>query len=422
MKKSLLISSLIIIIVLLAEAYRENLNMEWQGYQKMYKKEIIRIAATKEEKDIAGRYQIKMRQLVLPELDRVDRCVICHVAVEDSRMKDMPDPVRAHPGDILRTHEVDKVGCTVCHDGQGRAITKEEAHAVSAPFWEKPLLRRPFLQSNCMRCHDIRSLPELELVRKGEALFLRHGCLGCHKLNGRGGNTAPDLTNMADANIHLKRPVSDDLADRFDHNANTAYIYESIKRPRAQPEVTAMPDFHFTDEEALAVTAFLKGLSKKAVPASYLEEKNRRKRESEGLEGEALYLKYCVACHGIDAKGGVKNINYVKQTVPALNTLAERMFLDDPQNARYVADLLKQGVDIQKMSPKLDVPQRGRVLAQYRALFNVVLKGSTAGKADPAGPEPLLHMPSWAKGLTERDINRIIAYLLTLFSKEGGAP
>ncbi len=416
-EKIILISSLILIAVLLAEAYRENINNEWQPFQKLYKKELKKKAIDKKEQKLADNYEIKMRQIVVPELNRVDRCVICHVGIEDPRMVNVPQPIKVHPGDILGDHELEKVGCTVCHDGQGRAVTKKEAHGVSVAFWEKPLMYPPFLESNCVRCHNVESLPELTLVKKGKDLFLRNGCLGCHELRGKGGNLAPELTNISDANIHLKHPVSEELLDRFHHNANIAYIYESVKQPGAQPEITAMPDFNFSEEEILALTVFLKGLSKKEVPISYLAEIQEGK-QPETVHGEPLYRKYCVACHGTDAKGGVKNINYIKRTVPELNILAERMFLDEPENANKVSELLKNGVDITKMSPKLDVPKRGRVLAQYRAIRNVIKRGSPAGKADPEGPEPLLHMPSWAKGLSDKDIDSIIAYLLTLYPWE----
>ena len=113
MKKTILVSSLIVITVLLAEAYRENLNMDWQQYQKQYKNRLKKLAQTEQEKNVALEYDIKMRQIVLPELNRVDRCVICHVAMEDARMKDMKNPLKQHPGNYVEIHDVDKVGCTL---------------------------------------------------------------------------------------------------------------------------------------------------------------------------------------------------------------------------------------------------------------------------------------------------------------------
>jgi len=414
MRSVILISSLIIVFVLFFEAYRENVGNEWRGYQEQYKAELKKLATNGREKQFADNYEIKMRQIFLPGLNRVDRCVSCHVGIEDSRMARAGQPLTVHPGDILEVHELDAIGCTVCHDGQGRAVTAREAHAVGIPYWEKPMLFQPFLQSNCFRCHNVNELPQATLYTQGRKLFFTHGCLGCHQLDGKGGQIGPDLSDIADANIHLKYPVNEKLIDQFHQNLNIAYIYERVKNPRAQPVVTAMPDFHFSEKEIKSLMVFLKAQSKMAVPSSYLARK-REGHQPEDVQGGALYRKYCVACHGTDAKGGVENINYVKKTVPALNTLAERMFLGTPEDAAKVAELLEKGVDITAMSPPLDVPNRGRVLAQYRSVLNVIKRGSIAGKANPNGPEPLLHMPSWAEGLTAKDIDSIISYLLKLY-------
>lgn len=417
MRKIILISSLIIIFVLFFEAYRENIGDEWRGYQERYKQELKKMAVNDRDKQLINGYEIKMRQIVLPELGRVDRCVSCHVGIEDPRMSHASQPLTAHPGNLLETHELDAIGCTVCHDGQGRAMTAKEAHAVSLAFWEKPILREPFLQSNCFRCHGMNELPDLKMYHEGKKLFLKHGCMGCHSLDNKGGQLGPDLTNVADANTHLKYPVNENLIQRFHQNPNIAYIYESVKEPDAQPEVSAMPEFKFSEEELRALTVFLKSLSKRAVPSAYLVQK-KASHQPEEAKGKALYEKYCIACHGIDARGGVGNLNYVKKTVPALNMLAQRMFLEEPADANKVAELLEKGTDITTMSPPLDVPNRGRVLAQYRAIVNVIQKGSVAGKADPKGPEPLLHMPSWGERLTKKDIDGVLSYLLKLYASE----
>src|SRR3989304_2951102 len=107
MKKTIIISSLVVIAILLAEAVRENAKMDWQKYQKIYKEELIRLAVTPKDKEVAGQYQIKMRQLVLPELNRVDRCVICHLAMEAARSADKANPLKSHPGNYLEHHDVE---------------------------------------------------------------------------------------------------------------------------------------------------------------------------------------------------------------------------------------------------------------------------------------------------------------------------
>ena len=42
---------------------------------------------------------------------RVDRCITCH------------QDTGGHPGTFLLDHRPDTFGCTLCHDGVGRAVT-----------------------------------------------------------------------------------------------------------------------------------------------------------------------------------------------------------------------------------------------------------------------------------------------------------
>ena len=419
MKLTLLISSLACLALLVYAPIETFMLQEYHTHQKNYRKELTTLAETKGDRVEATRYPIRIRQLVIPELERIDRCVSCHVALEDPRMANAEQPLKTHPGNYLKDHDVQKIGCTVCHDGQGRALLREDAHAVSSDIhWDKPMLRSPFIQANCMRCHEIEELPGLEHVRKGSELFNSKGCMGCHKLEERGGGLAPELTNISDASPHLKHAVTVDserLEEMFQGNENLAYIFESVKQPNAQPPDTAMMDFKLSDDEALAVTVFLKGLSKLDVPASYLAKRDAKRHRKENLSGEKMFAKYCSACHGEGGEGGVENLNYGKETVPSLNTLAQKMFIEYSEDAEYVAELLEDGVDIENMSPPLDIDARARVLAQFKAIKDVIKKGSIAAKADAEGPTPQLHMPRWeAGGLQESDIHNILAYLLIL--------
>lgn len=264
MKKTLLISSLVVIVVLAAEAYRENHNMAWQRYQKKYKAELTRLAKTDQERKTADNFRIRMQQIVLPRFGREDRCITCHVAMEDARMSDMPNPLKSHPGDYLDTHDVNRVGCTLCHDGQGRAITAGDAHARGGDkYWEKPILTAPFLESNCVRCHA-DTLAQTTHYNQGKELVRLRGCVACHKIEGKGGAVGPDLTNIGNASFHVKVPTEENreaLLGRFHDNVNLAYIYEAVTDPKAQSAETKMPDFGFSEQEATALLVYLKSLT-----------------------------------------------------------------------------------------------------------------------------------------------------------------
>jgi mono/diheme cytochrome c family protein len=124
--------------------------------------------------------------------------------------------------------------------------------------------------------------------------------------------------------------------------------------------------------------------------------------------------KGCATCHGPMARGGVENWNYVKDTVPALNSLSEKMFLFYDEDVDAIVDLLERRIDLERLEDEAPVPRFNVVLAQYRSIRKVIENGSPAGKKDAEGPSPPLEMPAWQHRLSRDQIDSIIAYLLTL--------
>jgi mono/diheme cytochrome c family protein len=122
----------------------------------------------------------------------------------------------------------------------------------------------------------------------------------------------------------------------------------------------------------------------------------------------------CFACHGIEGHGGVDNPNYVQDTVPALDLLAERMFLFYPEDVDAVVNALERRIPLDQLQDEPPVPRFGAVLAKYQAIKELLRRGNPAGKKHEAGPTPPLNMPMWDLRLSDSDMDAIIAYLLTL--------
>jgi hypothetical protein len=261
----LLAASLACLLFLALHARRAVWGREDLRHQRAYREAITRRSDAGEQ--AASRtYGLRLRQVVLAESGRIDRCVTCHVGMEDTAMREAGHPLRTHPGPWLQQHDLRTVGCTVCHDGDGRAVTRRAAHGRAHG---RPLLPMPYLLANCVRCHTPEEVPELEPVRRGQGIFGERQCLICHELDRRGGRLAPDLTRIGDAHPNQKAPVSitsDALAARFGGNLNLAYLDESIRHPALQPGASFMPRFNFADEEVMALTVFLKSLSQRAAP------------------------------------------------------------------------------------------------------------------------------------------------------------
>ncbi len=124
--------------------------------------------------------------------------------------------------------------------------------------------------------------------------------------------------------------------------------------------------------------------------------------------------KGCFNCHGWSGQGGVRNFNYVNDTVPSLDTLAERLYLFDAEDTAAIVDLLAAGTALEDVVDEAPVGRYRAVLAKYTAVREVIRKGNVAGRKDPEGPKPPLDMPPWQDHLSARDIDALIAYLLSL--------
>lgn len=90
----------------------------------------------------------------------------------------------------------------------------------------------------------------------GKRLFIEQGCIGCHKVNGEGGEVGPSLVGIWGQTVEL---VTGEKVVR-DHE----YFEESIENPDAkvvkgyQPGI--MPKFSLTHEQIHELEEFIKSL------------------------------------------------------------------------------------------------------------------------------------------------------------------
>lgn len=192
----LLVASLVTIVYLVGAAVQENYLAQWKGIQRRYRVLLEDKATNDRGRELLARYKIEMKQVSIPALGTVDRCVTCHNGIDDPRMTDVSQPHRVHPGHILDKHPVDRFGCTVCHHGQGAAMTFREAKADDV-YWDYPLLPPQMTEATCATCHDAEKLPpdQAPLLLTGMKLYQEKSCGSCHKLGGRGGVLGPALDN-----------------------------------------------------------------------------------------------------------------------------------------------------------------------------------------------------------------------------------
>lgn len=195
--------------------------------------------------------EIKQVNVPTPNGNIIDRCQSCHIGASNPDAAGFEMPINTHPpivpGVDKDPHEFGKIGCMICHDGNGRALEVHDAHGEYHD-WPAPLLAGTSAQANCNRCHAMEggSLAGAEMYELGRDLFLEKACWGCHTIAGISTSSqAPELT---------------DAGGKFSFE----YLVESIVEPSANLANTKMPKFDWVEDEETvhALAIYLKGQQK----------------------------------------------------------------------------------------------------------------------------------------------------------------
>jgi mono/diheme cytochrome c family protein len=241
------------------------------SYQKQFKAMLVQKAGPDAK---ALKFKYGVRQRWIAALNRADRCETCHLGSGDPRFKDAPEPFKTHP-DFMR-HDFEKFGCTVCHAGQGRAVTLAEAHGPVAN-WNKAIYHPDFMENSCAQCHGVLSRDQMPVYASGRSLFNELGCLGCHEVKGLG-----------------RTPVGPPLDD-IGAWVKTDWLFRWIRSPRSYLPQARMPDYMFSDAQAAEIARFLMNNARPqhiVLNGSY---DNGKKIFNESR---------CVSCHAVSGKGG----------------------------------------------------------------------------------------------------------------------
>ncbi len=388
----LLFSGLLAVLVMVVFV-RDMVGHEWFGYQRAYYSTL-----TKQER---GKEGYGIRQTILPQLNRADRCTTCHLAIDHPAHALATQPFIAHPGDYLEHHPVDQFGCVSCHGGQGQATEVQAAHG-EVPHWEQPLLRGAYVQASCGRCHgDIAKIQaQAPLLAKGQRLFKEYGCAGCHALRGVGQTVSVELGDMANKPLQQldftfidgPHTLANWMYEHFKDPQHTTPGFRKEELPPGEEEIfpSPMPNYGFTDEEARALTIYMLSLTDEHLPSNYVVPAPPEAAPvfASAVEaGREVFQRFgCAGCHGIDGRGGRKNWNYLHgQEEPALIFVREIYSKED----------LKGFI------------QRGK---------------QPVDRLDPHRPVPPLYMPAWREKITGQDLDHLVEYLYSLDPADGRSP
>lgn len=192
------------------------------------------------------------------------------------------------------------------------AFKEDEAVAIAAFLWsvskeegERWLQQHPSpagLQAGAQN-----------LAAKGKELVESIGCKGCHGFAEKEFSTVLGQAKELIPNLHN---IAAKVGQRW--------TYHWIKNPRGYSPDTRMPSLRLTDQEALAITAYLMTLGNKSEAVPSIE--GRLQDPKNISRGETLVRKYgCSGCH--DIKGMEKESRIgVELTTFGSKTLEELFF------------------------------------------------------------------------------------------------
>ncbi|MBI4244059.1 MAG: c-type cytochrome [Planctomycetes bacterium] len=322
---------------------------------------------------------VEVKQVILEDLydelhfakpQRIDRCQTCHFTIDNPQYETFIDGegkrkfsntqlqlafeqaytsqterdryikvLSAHPKLDLYVkadskHPMDKLGCTICHDGDGKET--DFSFAVHIPLdekkkkewksrfnyhyrelWDLPMLPAGFYEASCRRCHNQEmQLDGAEKYNLGMQVYEKAGCYACHKTD-----SYPTLPKHLETphgkldEIKLARrpgPTLTGIKSKVDKN----WAYNWLLSPRSFRPVTRMPHFFlqpnsrdFTSDDGEVFESPLPDQLRAAALVEYLYSLSDKVQDApletiksgDSTRGEKVVNTVgCYACHRFD--------------------------------------------------------------------------------------------------------------------------
>ena len=149
-----------------------------------------------------------------------------------------------------------------------------------------------------------------KLAAEGKELIGKYGCFGCHSIKGfeNAQKIGTELTEHGRKGVELLDfgDVQYFTEDPKHHQTYADWVWEKLHVPRIfgyERVETRMPQFDFTDEEALSILTFLKGQTGEAPPPEYRT--GMDPLHAAVFKGERLvFWNGCRNCHVVENRGG----------------------------------------------------------------------------------------------------------------------
>lgn len=350
-----------LLFVLVIFAFYKEANPEWKRYQQEFKSYL----AENVSPESASAFEFSIRQIWLPGLSRVDRCISCHLGYDQPGLSGAPPPFTAHPD--IQPHSIEQMGCTICHGGQGFALKKDDAHG-EVKHWTEPLLGKKMarkygikqenalIQINCNICHrHDQDVPGMEIINTAKDLLTKgKRCRTCHIIDGEGGKISSDLTYIGDkpAERFDFSQIEEKLVETGQPLSMISWHFEHFMNPAAVVPESQMPFVEYTEGEAQALAMLMMSWRNVNLPMMFVPKGKRKELPVTGekLERGVLSIvawgkelfenKGCADCHTIG--GGVEVGPDLKGITRIRDPQWMRRMIRDPEKMEKTDPLAKK--------------------------------------------------------------------------------
>ena len=265
---------------------------------------------------------LKISQIVLPhikddryfqQVPKVDRCTTCHTFIDQAGHEKRENPHKTHPNlDLIlgekSPHPMKKIGCTVCHGGEGHRVydmvavahmpdTLEKRKLWEEKYnWHEPhkvpqvMHKNGHAEAGCVKCHsEVEYLSGATVLNEGRRNLNRFGCFACHKIKGW---------------EHKKKPGPSLL--KISGKVNKEFFKNWVWDPKSFSKHARMPSF-FNQMNNKKEEFVKKNIAEVASMAEYIWEQSdsyepflKYKGGSRDRGKKLIKEIGCLGCHGVE--------------------------------------------------------------------------------------------------------------------------
>lgn len=276
----------VVFLFALAISPAKNYFREYRSVQERFRKLGTSRARSLKEAQAYQNRPVAINQIWMREFDnRVDRCTTCHQGVSDPAMAKAPEPHRQHPFTAHTPGDIDRMGCTSCHNGEGLATVRDDAHGTTADS-SSPITPLGNIEAGCGRCHTSDDVPQAAILSRGRALITKAGCYACHAVRGHEQfrSEAPPLNSIA-------------------VKTGGEWVRQWLKDPRAMDPNSTMPNFALDAQQIEELANYLFSRPVKPELAAAVAAASAE-APGDAVNGKKVFSESrCISCHTVEGKG-----------------------------------------------------------------------------------------------------------------------